>query len=50
MEKQQLLVKNIHIYIDTQVPMQPYFFKFLNVCKFAHVRKTLKLYSLRSKL
>jgi len=39
-----LLYFNFYILlVETQVPSQSYYFKLLNMCKFAHDRKTLKL-------
>ena len=32
--------KFIYLIQNVQVPMQNYYFKFLNMCKFAHDRKT----------
>jgi len=32
--------KVIYLIQNVQVPMQNYYFKFLNMCKFAHDRKT----------
>ena len=38
------LIQNI------QVPMQSYYLKLLNMCKFAHDRKTLKVKQLKTKV
>jgi hypothetical protein len=35
------LLKNYILIENTQVPNQRYYFKLLNMCKFAHDRKTL---------